>query len=44
MSPVRFAGAALVWAFAALIWADALAPGSPIIRPITQAAAVVVRR
>lgn len=44
MTPVRFATAALVWAFAALIWCDALAPGSPILRPLSQAVAGVVRR
>lgn len=41
---MRYPLAVLVWAAAALIWADALAPGSPILRPIAQAAAGVVRR
>lgn len=41
---MRYPLAALVWAVAALIWCDALAPGSPILRPIAQAAAGVVRR
>lgn len=40
----RLALAGVVWFGAALIWADALAPGSPILRPIAQAAAGVVRR
>lgn len=41
---VRYPLAVLVWTFAALIWADALAPGSPILRPIAQAVAGAVRR
>ena len=40
----RLALAGVVWFGAALIWCDALAPGSPILRPIAQAAAGVVRR
>ena len=44
MNPARFATASLVWAVAALIWCDALAPGSPILRPLSQAVAGAVRR
>ena len=39
----RFALAGVVWLVAALIWCDALAPGSPILRPLSQAVAGVVR-
>jgi len=41
---MRYPLALLIWVAAALIWADVLAPGSPILHPITQAAAGVVRR
>jgi len=41
---VRYSFGVLAWVAAALIWADALAPGSPILRPMAQAVAGVVRR
>lgn len=36
--------ASLVWLVAVVIWADALAPGSPLLRPLRQSVAGALHR